>query len=202
MPASKCPHQTVPSRPVATPRTCAVLGVRAHQHSAIHARRVQRVSRRAGEKGVRSHLCKAPGGPFRQMTPDPFFGDSCHGMRGRAWNPGTVVAAQDTFPTRRHSRTPCAAGIASRAGDRGLMRPREPAALMETLSLGRCVIVACVTQHGTCRCATAFVLSYGRSPLTGLLSLPTALSGFVFALDWLLCLRVTSLVLVDTSVGL
>jgi len=27
----------------------------------------------AQEKGVRSHLCEAPEGPFRQMTPDPFF---------------------------------------------------------------------------------------------------------------------------------
>ncbi len=26
-----------------------------------------------GKKGVRSHLCEAPSGPFRQMTPDPFF---------------------------------------------------------------------------------------------------------------------------------
>ncbi len=25
-----------------------------------------------GGKGVRSHLCEAPAGPFRQMTPDPF----------------------------------------------------------------------------------------------------------------------------------
>ncbi len=26
-----------------------------------------------GEKGVRSNLCQAPGGPFRQIGPDPFF---------------------------------------------------------------------------------------------------------------------------------
>ena len=27
----------------------------------------------ACEKGARTHLCEAPSGPFRQMSPDPFF---------------------------------------------------------------------------------------------------------------------------------
>ena len=31
---------------------------------------------RTGEKGVRTLLCEAPEGPFRQKGPDPFF--SCH----------------------------------------------------------------------------------------------------------------------------
>ena len=32
-----------------------------------------RTVNRLGEKGVRNHLCEAPGGPFRQMVPDTFF---------------------------------------------------------------------------------------------------------------------------------
>jgi mannan endo-1,4-beta-mannosidase len=30
-------------------------------------------TRKPDEKGVRTHLCEAPEGPFRQMSPDPFF---------------------------------------------------------------------------------------------------------------------------------
>ncbi len=37
----------------------------------------------ASEKGVGSRLCEAPGGPFRQTTPDPFFGPVPPGTRQR-----------------------------------------------------------------------------------------------------------------------
>ena len=40
--------------------------------------------------------------------------ECCHGVRGRVGNPGTIPAARDIFPARRHTSTACEARIQSR----------------------------------------------------------------------------------------
>ena len=90
-------------------------------------------------KGVTTLLCKAPSGPFRQKSPEPFFsainrpGWERQATAGRIskrkkrnWKmAGVEQAARHPHPPQGRSRSPTGSGI-SRPSDRTRTGPRVP----------------------------------------------------------------------------
>jgi hypothetical protein len=102
------PHSTVPKKP--TPRHCGrVWSVVSGKHLLTHhtvpisfaahpAAHIHCHNQNLGSgKGVRSQLCEAPKGPFRQLTPDPF-------SRPTPKSNGDKALAEGRLPTKGQPR--------------------------------------------------------------------------------------------------